>query len=44
MKALTWHGKRDVRIETVPDPVARLPSQCAFAVRSTATPVLLFLA
>ncbi|HEV8104568.1 MAG TPA: alcohol dehydrogenase catalytic domain-containing protein [Gaiellaceae bacterium] len=20
MKALTWHGKRDVRVETVPDP------------------------
>ncbi|MEU5216851.1 zinc-dependent alcohol dehydrogenase [Streptomyces sp. NPDC020807] len=23
MKALTWHGKRDVRYETVPDPVIR---------------------
>jgi hypothetical protein len=20
MKALTWHGKQDVRVETVPDP------------------------
>ena len=20
MKALTWHGRRDVRVETVPDP------------------------
>ncbi len=21
MKALTWHGKRDVRVEEVPDPI-----------------------
>ncbi|NJP78387.1 hypothetical protein HCK01_13855, partial [Streptomyces sp. AA8] len=20
MRALTWHGRRDVRVETVPDP------------------------
>jgi S-(hydroxymethyl)glutathione dehydrogenase/alcohol dehydrogenase len=20
MKAVTWHGKRDVRVDTVPDP------------------------
>ena len=23
MRALTWHGKRDVRVDTVPDPVVR---------------------
>ena len=26
MKALTWHGKRDVRIEDVPDPVLQDPT------------------
>jgi len=26
MKALTWHGKRDVRIETVPDPAIEEPT------------------
>ncbi|MFK0203369.1 hypothetical protein [Streptomyces lavendulae] len=23
MRALTWHGKRDVRVDTVPDPAVR---------------------
>jgi hypothetical protein len=23
MRALTWHGKRDVRVETVPDPILK---------------------
>jgi hypothetical protein len=25
MKALVWHGKRDVRIDTVPDPTIEAP-------------------
>jgi Alcohol dehydrogenase GroES-associated len=25
MKALTWHGKQDVRIDTVPDPGIQEP-------------------
>jgi threonine dehydrogenase-like Zn-dependent dehydrogenase len=26
MKALAWHGRRDVRVETVPDPAFQEPS------------------
>ena len=26
MKALTWHGKRDVRVDTVPDPTIEEPT------------------
>jgi threonine dehydrogenase-like Zn-dependent dehydrogenase len=26
MRAVTWHGKRDVRVETVPDPVIQQPT------------------
>lgn len=26
MKAVTWQGKRDVRVETVPDPVIERPT------------------
>ena len=26
MKAVTWHGKRDVRVETVPDPTIEEPT------------------
>jgi hypothetical protein len=29
MKALTWHGKRDVRVEQVPDPVLKEPTDGA---------------
>ena len=25
MRAVTWHGKRDVRVETVPDPRIQEP-------------------
>ena len=25
MKAVTWHGKRDVRVDTVPDPTIQDP-------------------
>ena len=26
MKAVVWHGRRDVRVETVPDPVIKEPN------------------
>lgn len=35
MKALTWHGKRDVRVETVPDPVLEQPNDAIIRVTST---------
>ncbi|MGW7275768.1 zinc-dependent alcohol dehydrogenase [Streptomyces sp. NPDC054864] len=35
MRALTWHGKRDVRVETVPDPVLRDPTDVIVRVTST---------
>jgi threonine dehydrogenase-like Zn-dependent dehydrogenase len=35
MKALTWHGKRDVRIDTVPDPVLREPDDVIVRITST---------
>ncbi len=36
MKALTWHGKRDVRVDDVPDPVLRDPTDAIIKVTSTA--------
>jgi threonine dehydrogenase-like Zn-dependent dehydrogenase len=36
MKALTWHGKRDVRVDTVPDPAIREPTDAIIRVTSTA--------
>jgi threonine dehydrogenase-like Zn-dependent dehydrogenase len=36
MKALTWHGKKDVRIETVPDPRIEDASDIVVKVTSTA--------
>src|ERR671925_947651 len=27
MRAVTWHGRRDVRVETVPDPVIQEPTE-----------------
>jgi len=36
MKALTWHGKRDVRVEEVPDPVIQDPTDAIIKVTSTA--------
>ena len=36
MKALTWHGKRDVRVEDVPDPVLQAPTDAIVEVTSTA--------
>jgi threonine dehydrogenase-like Zn-dependent dehydrogenase len=35
MKALTWHGKRDVRVETVPDPTIQEPTDAIIRVTST---------
>ena len=36
MKALTWHGKRDVRIDEVPDPTIEEPTDAIIEVTSTA--------
>ncbi|MDJ1130977.1 zinc-dependent alcohol dehydrogenase [Streptomyces iconiensis] len=35
MRALTWQGKRDVRVETVPDPELREPTDVLVRVTST---------
>jgi threonine dehydrogenase-like Zn-dependent dehydrogenase len=35
MKALTWQGKRDVRVETVPDPQIQEPTDVIIKVTST---------
>jgi threonine dehydrogenase-like Zn-dependent dehydrogenase len=35
MKALTWQGKRDVRIETVPDPVIEEPADVIVRITSS---------
>lgn len=35
MKAVTWHGKRDVRVETVPDPKIIDPTDVIIKVTST---------
>ncbi len=35
MKAVTWHGKRDVRVDTVPDPVIEQPTDAVIRVTST---------
>ena len=36
MKALTWHGKRDVRIDDVPDPIIQESTDAIIRVTSTA--------
>ncbi|HVM09677.1 MAG TPA: zinc-dependent alcohol dehydrogenase [Acidimicrobiales bacterium] len=36
MRALTWHGKRDVRVEDVPDPTIQEPTDAIIRVTSTA--------
>jgi threonine dehydrogenase-like Zn-dependent dehydrogenase len=36
MKALTWHGRRDVRVEDVPDPRLQEPTDAIVRVTSTA--------
>jgi threonine dehydrogenase-like Zn-dependent dehydrogenase len=35
MKALTWHGKRDVRVDTVPDPGIKEPTDAIVRITST---------
>lgn len=35
MKAVTWHGKRDVRVESVPDPKIELPTDAIVEITST---------
>ena len=35
MKALTWHGKRDVRVETVPDPTIEDPTDVVVRITSS---------
>src|SRR4051794_27432326 len=34
MKALTWHGNRDVRVDTVPDPAIQEPTDAVIRVTS----------
>ncbi|MGY5125277.1 zinc-dependent alcohol dehydrogenase [Streptomyces nigrescens] len=35
MRALTWHGKRDVRVDTVPDPKIEQPTDVIVRITST---------
>ncbi|MGH3367248.1 MAG: zinc-dependent alcohol dehydrogenase [Nocardioidaceae bacterium] len=35
MKALTWHGKRDVRVENVPDPTIEQPTDAIIRITSS---------
>jgi threonine dehydrogenase-like Zn-dependent dehydrogenase len=35
MKAVTWHGQRDVRVEEVPDPVVQKPTDAVIQVTTT---------
>ena len=36
MRALCWHGKYDVRVDTVPDPVIQEPTDAIIKITSTA--------
>jgi threonine dehydrogenase-like Zn-dependent dehydrogenase len=36
LRALTWHGKRDVRVEEVPDPRIEQPTDAVVRITSTA--------
>jgi threonine dehydrogenase-like Zn-dependent dehydrogenase len=36
MKALTWHGKRDVRVDNVPDPTIQEPTDAIVRITTTA--------
>jgi threonine dehydrogenase-like Zn-dependent dehydrogenase len=36
MKALAWHGNRDVRVDTVPDPTIEKPTDAIVRITSTA--------
>jgi threonine dehydrogenase-like Zn-dependent dehydrogenase len=35
MRAVTWHGRRDVRVDTVPDPVIQRPTDIIVRITST---------
>jgi threonine dehydrogenase-like Zn-dependent dehydrogenase len=35
MRALTWHGSRDVRVDTVPDPILKEPTDAIIRVTSS---------
>jgi threonine dehydrogenase-like Zn-dependent dehydrogenase len=35
MRAVTWHGKRDVRVDTVPDPAIERPTDAIVRITST---------
>jgi threonine dehydrogenase-like Zn-dependent dehydrogenase len=35
MKAVTWHGRRDVRVDTVPDPTIEKPTDAIVRITST---------
>ena len=35
MKAVVWHGQRDVRVETVPDPTIEEPTDAIVEITST---------
>ena len=35
MKAVTWHGRRDVRVEEVPDPIIKEPTDAIVQITST---------
>ncbi|MDQ3453634.1 MAG: glutathione-dependent formaldehyde dehydrogenase [Actinomycetota bacterium] len=35
MKALTWHGKRDVRVDSVPDPTIQQPTDAVIRITTT---------
>ena len=36
MRALCWHGKNDVRVDTVPDPKIQEPTDVIIKITSTA--------
>ncbi|GAA1534052.1 zinc-dependent alcohol dehydrogenase [Actinomadura kijaniata] len=36
MKAVTWHGRRDVRVDTVPDPAIKEPTDAIVKITTTA--------
>ena len=36
MKAVTWHGKRDVRVDTIPDPSIQEPTDMVVRITTTA--------
>ncbi|MEZ5234443.1 MAG: zinc-dependent alcohol dehydrogenase [Acidimicrobiales bacterium] len=35
MRALTWHGRRDVRVDTVPDPIIKEPTDAIIRITSS---------